>query len=300
MRRGLATRAILAVAFSLVAATPIPRASAEASGFTVSFLPPGLLLRGENVTFSVFTDSEHGEISPKGDLYVRGGLQTSFTRVHLSGDTSLTARVPVAALGGSVVESYVVVTDQNSGTSFTVPDAGPDGPDRSWIVDDPSTVELGQHRFGHIREPDAIVVDAAVGTGRGEIGIACPPDGPCDAPQSFDVAPDGTVWVADIHNSRLVSWVAGEPGKPGRAVPLDYAPADLAIAPDGTIYVWGPDPGVGMRIHAMAPDGAELWSAPTLSDIFNEHIRIEANGTPYLRTSRYGWIPVADTNGEPP
>jgi hypothetical protein len=299
VRRLLAAWGALAIGLLLVAGPP--KAHAETSGFTVSFLPPGLLLQGEKVSFTAYADSETGEISPTGDLFVRGEHQTSFTRVGLSsGDLSLTARVPAAALAGSVLDSYVVVVDRITEESVTVPAAGQAGPYRSWIVEDPLTVQLKNHRFGHIREPDAIVVDAAVGHGRGEIGIACPPngEGPCDAPQSFDIAPDGTVWVADGHNSRLVSWTAGTPGKASRTIPLDFGPADLAVAPDGIIYVWGPDPGVGMRIHALSPDGTLLWEAPTVSDIFNDHVRIQA-GTPYLRSAQFGWIPVANGDGDP-
>jgi hypothetical protein len=292
----LAVWAALAIGLLLVA-SPCQGAHAEPSSFDVSFLPPGLLLRGEEVTFSAFVASATGEAA-RGDLFVRGDQQTSFSRVPLSGDSPLTARVPAAVLAGSVLDSYVVVVDQISGESVTVPSAGRKGPHRSWIVEDPMTVELRRHRFGHIRQPDAIVVDAAPGDGRGEIGIACPPEGICDSPQSFDVAPDGTVWVADIHNNRLVSWMAGTPGKASRTIPLDYAPADLAVAPDGAIYVWGSDPGVGMRIHAVSPNGTQRWSAPAVSDIFNDHVRIQA-WTPYLRSSQFGWIPLADADGDP-
>ncbi len=285
---------------SWVGVTALAAGDTPASGFEVSFLPPGLLLRGEAVTLSVFADSStSGEIDPSGDVFVRGGGQTGFTRVHLGGSKGLVANVPSTALSGSTLDSYAVVRDGISGTSITVPAAGADGPFRSWILDGPTTVALGTHRFGDVRSPDAIVVDAQVGEGAGEVGIECPPDGPCDAPQSFDVAPDGTVWVADVHNSRLDSWTPGESVSPGRAIDLDFAPADVAVAPDGRIYVWGAKGGVGMRLYALSPEGDQLWEAETVSVIFNDHIRFEPDGFLYLRASQFGWVPVVGSDGQP-
>jgi hypothetical protein len=289
----------LAIGLSLVAGSGLPEATAKPSELQVSFLPPGMLLHGEEVRLSAFATVESGEVSATGDLYVRGGDHGSFTRVRMSGDSMLTAKVPTSALEGSVLETYVVVTNRVSGDTVSVPASGRHRPYRSWIADDPAAIDLGEHRFGHVRKPEAVVVDADVGTGRGEVGIACPPEGLCDAPLSFDVGPDGTVWVADVHNSRLESWGSGDPGTAGRTIRLDYAPADLAVAPDGTIYVWGADAGVGMRVHAISPSGAERWSAPALTNIFNDHVRIVPGGAPSLRSSQFGWLPAVDALGDP-
>jgi hypothetical protein len=301
MRHIKLAHAVLVVGLALMVAGPLLDAIAEVSGFEVSFHPPGLLLRGEDVTLSALAESStSGEVSPRGYLYVRSDLKAAFTRLDLSGSTNMTARVPAALLTGSLLESYVVVTDRVSGTVLTVPAAGPDGPFRSWILDDPPTVSIGKHRFGQIRAPDAVVVQASVGKGPGQIGITCPPEeGPCDTPQSFDVALDGTVWVADEANSRLEAWAPGEPGTWSRTIPLSVAPADVAVGPDGTIYVWGAAPGVGMRLYAFAPDGTQRWMAPLLSDIFNDHIRIGPEGALYIRSSIWGWVPAVDGDGQP-
>ena len=61
---------------------------------------------------------------------------------------------------------------------------------------------LGSHRFGHLHPPDAIVARADPEV----VGFSSPPkgaDGVSYGPWSFDVAPDGSVWLLDEVNHQL-------------------------------------------------------------------------------------------------
>src|SRR5512133_2676276 len=68
-----------------------------------------------------------------------------------------------------------------------------------------SPVELGVHRFGHLRPPDTVVAHADPD----EVGFSRPPkgaDGVDLGPWSFDVAKDGSIWLLDEVNHRLLTW----------------------------------------------------------------------------------------------
>lgn len=87
------------------------------------------------------------------------------------------------------------------------------------------------------------------------------PDGAWAAPYGVDVAADGTVWVADTGNHRVVglhpdgtSTVIGEQGDAdGQFTTLGFG--SLAVAEDGTLHVV--DNG-NHRIQSFAPDGTFL------------------------------------------
>jgi hypothetical protein len=104
-------------------------------------------------------------------------------------------------------------------------------------VDRPLTVPLGTHRFGHPRPPDAIVAHA----GPDQIGFdEIVQEGVGIGPQSFDIARDGSVWLLDGVNGRLLVWRPGRPDRPARTVRVPRLVfGDFTLAPDGTIYLIG-------------------------------------------------------------
>jgi hypothetical protein len=153
----------------------------------------------------------------------------------------------------------------------------------------PSLVPLGSHQFGRLRAPDAIVAHA----GADDIGFWAPPagqDGAPFGPWSFDVARDGSVWLLDEVNHRLLVWQPGRPSQPARTVRLPQDPlervADFAVGPDGTIYAtYVPPPGPGpktLRLCALSPSGQVRWTAPTIDQIFNARLRIGPDGALYV------------------
>lgn len=97
---------------------------------------------------------------------------------------------------------------------------------------------LGVHHFGHLSTPEAIVAAA----GPKDVGFWVPPvgmDGTPYGPWSYEVAPDGSVWLLDVVNERLIVWSPGRPARPTRTVPLPFrAPIDFALGPGGSFYVF--------------------------------------------------------------
>jgi hypothetical protein len=291
-------RLLVLLGLTLWVSAAVPLVAAVTPELVVWHKPPGLLLRGETATIRVSLETDpSSETLIEGEAFVRGDPHADFTKIPLVG---LAADVPSGLLDGSVLEDYVVVRDPASGVSRTVPPAGPDGPYRSWILEDPATLPLGKHKFGDLRAPEAIVAKANPGSGPGEVGFECPAEGTCAEPTSFDIAADGTVWVADPTNRRLLGWVAGRPAASSRTITLDFTPVDLAVAPDGTIYVSGVKPGafVGLRLYAYRPNGQRLWNTPLLTPLFNSHVRIGPDGVPFSEDPRQGWAPVVG-GGQP-
>ena len=173
----------------------------------------------------------------------------------------------------------------------------------------PTPVPLGTHRFGHLRPPDAIVAHADANG----VGFYQPPqgqDGVAFGPWSFDVAQDGSVWLLDEINHRLLAWRPGRPDRPARSVRLPVDPlervADFAAAPDHSIYAtYVPPPGPGpktLRLCRLTPDGRVSWTAATTVEIFNAQLRLGPDGTLYVSGGHDGthdWTPLASPAGRP-
>jgi hypothetical protein len=168
-------------------------------------------------------------------------------------------------------------------------------------------VPLGTHRFGHLRTPDTIVAHADPD----QVGFTRPPpgvDGVAYGPWSFDVAHDGSIWLLDEINHRLLTWRPGQPDHPARSVRLPLDPlervADFAVAPDHTIYAtYLPPPGPGpkrLRLGKLTPGGQVLWTAPTTIEIFNAQLRIGPDNTLYVYGGHSGsrdWTPLTTPAG---
>jgi hypothetical protein len=296
-------RTLLFGASSLLLLWSLPPSSAAAQPFEVFFHPPGVILRGEPGGLLVFAGSLPPGLSPVGDAYVRGTTGGAFTRLRMVWDDAqqvLRARVPAASLEGSVLDSYVVVHDPASGETVTIPPGAGDAPYRSWIIH-PPTLRLSKHVFGHLRPPDAVVARAPEGSGSREVGVSCTGVNDCAGPLSFDVAPDGTVWVLDTLNGRLQAWAPGRPSGPTRTINLDVIPSDLAIGTDGRIYLSGccaPDHFHNV-LRALTSSGRTLWETPLLGEIDNDQIRLGSGGVVYTQDAQYGWAPATDRNGHP-
>jgi hypothetical protein len=169
-------------------------------------------------------------------------------------------------------------------------------------------VPLGTHQFGHLRAPDAIVAHADPD----QVGFFQPPkgmDGVAFGPWSFDVARDGSIWLLDEVEHRLLVWRPGRPAGPARPVKLPVDPlervADFAVAPDRTIYAtYVPPPGPGpktLRLAALDPGGQVRWTAPTTVEIFNAQLRIGPDNALYVYGGQPGhkWTPLTTPAGRP-
>jgi len=174
-----------------------------------------------------------------------------------------------------------------------------------------TTVDLGTHRFGHLTRPEAIV--ARVGAD----GVAF--DDPGEdigvGPWSFDIATDGSAWLLDQGNSRLLVRDPGKPEGPARTVPLPqgeiHIAADLALGANGTIYVsyvpTSPGPRKTLKVCALSPTGTVLWTTATDIQYINSRLREAPDGSVYwegptdtpdgVRTGF--WTPVSSPEGHP-
>lgn len=184
-------------------------------------------------------------------------------------------------------------------------------------------VQLGVHRFGHLRAPDAIVARA----GPQDVGFECgkpsacsstqpPPESGCgcidvlpQGPSAFDVARDGSIWLLDIVNNRLLVWRPGHPAQSARSIqlPRNLGVGDFTLGPDGTIYIYATPVGAGQRkLWALTPSGRVRWQAAITRELSNAgdaKLRIGPDGALYtIRHHAEGslvWTALTTAGGRP-
>lgn len=158
-------------------------------------------------------------------------------------------------------------------------------------------VPLGTHRFGHLALPDAIVAQA----GPDEVGWESPPpgaDGVSFGPWSFDIARDGSTWLLDEVNHRLLVWRPGLPNQVAKTVPLPFkAAVDLAVSSSGTVYVTSmPAGGSGDYLYALTSSGQVRWKT-LLPEQRAMGSLLVVNGVVYFHFTK--WTPMTDGRGQP-
>jgi hypothetical protein len=160
---------------------------------------------------------------------------------------------------------------------------------------EPFVISLGTYQFGHLASPQAIVAKASAN----QVGWEAPPpgaDGVVIGPWSFDVARDGSIWLVDEVNSRLLVWQPGRPDRPARTVPLPFAPAvDLALGPDGTIYINSTPAAQPHYVYALTPTGQVRWKTLAPQRAMG---RLQVvDGVVYYHFE--SWTPMTDAHGQP-
>jgi hypothetical protein len=307
--------------------------------------PPQLVVRGDRVEVGYDQQySLHAQKIPNatGTLYVRNNRQRRFTAVPLTltkasgsfpspyaNQRKLRAIVPSKLLEGRRLFYYAVICDRRSGRSVTLPAGGARAPESVWIVNDAFRVNLGTHVFGQIRAPEAVVAKAEPT----EVGFnACPPGEDCgiqSGPWSFEIASDGSIWLLDQVNDRLLVWEPGQPDAVARTValppasPPPFAFGDFALGPAGSLYLVrryaeGPPLHEGifppqghfppLRFSRVSEGGTVLWTGELDTDIANTQLRTEPDGTLWVGAwSATGkelggwraWAPAATAAGQP-
>jgi hypothetical protein len=165
------------------------------------------------------------------------------------------------------------------------------------------SVQLGAHQFGRLQVPDAAVAQAGpaeVGFKKGG-GCGCV-DGP-QGPTLFDVAPNGSIWLLDVLNKRLLVWERGRAARPARAVDLKGLDVrNFAIGRDGTIYLYAvyvepPAGDSGADLWALSPSGHVRWRAQArIGDV----LRVGPDGRLYtIGAFKGGWTPLTSSSGRP-
>jgi hypothetical protein len=277
-----------------------------------------LIVPGDRV---VLTYDAPGFNSTTGTVYVRTDRRRRFTPLtlrHRSGRSSaLEARVPARLIRGHELRYYAVVRDPGSGRSARVPRRGTTS---ARILEHPVVIRLGRHHWGHTRSGGTIVAR----TSADRVGWQIPPPGcgcgPSFGPETFLVGRNGSIWLDDDLNNRLLGWHAGRPDAIVRTVPLPDRSADhdVALGPNGSFYVTGAQGrGAAVRsvLYRLDSTGRVLWKSrlagsPTESSTFilgwNSQLRTGPDGTLYvlagmngLPGGEFGWMPVATASGRP-
>src|SRR6266542_2833147 len=133
--------------------------------------PPLLVLRTEAVElrYELVCPAVEARCAPEGTAYLRAERDASFTALPLRPGGAARqdrwyVRVPRRFLAGSSFFYYAVMGDRESGLRMTVPAGGAAGPQQAWVLDRPHVAELGAHRFGRTRPPEAVVARAGTAT----------------------------------------------------------------------------------------------------------------------------------------
>jgi hypothetical protein len=254
-------------------------------------------------------------VAPAGSLYVRNDTTSQFERLVLKRTGGqLQSGLPARLLQGHRLFYYAVIRDVRSGRSVTVPTGGARAPSSAWILAGARLVNLGVHHFGRVRAPDAVVARVKPSD------VAWQTEGDTFGPQTFLVGPDGTIYLDDSLNDRLLVFRKGTPDAVAQTIPLPArsADSDVALGRNGTIYVKG---GIGRGLdfknvlYRLAPDGSVRWRSILAGDIrnsgsfvigANSPLRTGADGTIYCLAGmpgrpggELGWMPVATPGGRP-
>jgi hypothetical protein len=287
-------------------------AAPSARRFTPHQEPRGignLVVRGDRVALVY----DGGVRSATGSVFVRNDVERRFLRLQLVRErgaaTTLHARVPARLIRGHRLFYYAVL--RAGRRRSRVPAAGVSS---ALILEHPTTVDLGTHRFGRTRASEAVVARARPDE------VAWQLEGDPFGPQTFLVGADGSTWLDDSLNNRLLVYAPGRPDHWIRSVPLPdrSADRDVAFGPAGTIYVTG---GIGRGVtyrdvlYRLSPTGQILWQqqlagGPGSRGSFvlgaNSSLRTGPDGTLYclagmpgLIGGEPGWMPVATTLGSP-
>ena len=257
--------------------------------------------------YSVYSGSK----AVRGTLYVRNDLQKRFSRLPLTRAAGYSVTVPTRLIRGRLLTYYASFRDPKSGRRVVFAKR------TAWVLSKPVVVKLGAHKFGQTQASTDVVASASANQVGWDIS-----DQFHLGPQTFQTAADGSVWLEDSFNNRLLIWNPGSPGGFARSVPIPWGAglSDVAFGPAGELYVtrkaFDPtrlvldrlDPATGEivwenQVGQQYGGGPSGDSYPIIGS--SSPLRLGPDGTLYYlvwmgRSSEEpGWMPVATPAGTP-
>lgn len=298
---GVATGIIGGIALTSLSAAGLAE-PAPAPALEASHVPPALTLPGEAATlrYAILCGppEDGGPCDGSGQVYIRSGQSGSYERIPLvrggdSGDGRYVAEVPPALASSRVGYSYYAVLKDDASASVTLPAGGAAAPDRSFLLDDSTRIDLGVHTFGTPRSPDARVLNASWGSEPGQAGLAGSRALGFAGPSSFAVGAEGNVTLLDQVNGRAERWARGRI----EAVPLAVSGglADFAVEPDGTMDVLEPPNRLTPfpLLRSFRDDGTPKW-AQRLADRTWAKLALTPEGPAIQQQPSEQWLPGAE------
>jgi hypothetical protein len=157
-------------------------------------------------------------------------------------------------------------------------------------------IALPPVRWSEVRAPDGVALSATFGSGKGQVLRREPahPDQLPEGPSSFDVGPDGSVYVVDPLAGAVE--VYSRRGAFRRSIPLPArAPMDLAVGADGSLAL--STLGMDAQAFEVAPDGRVIGRYPVGYGVV-ARVAATASG-PRVLVGPAQWAPVRSVPGIP-
>lgn len=295
----VATAWMAVVAAPAGAGQPTPAPSPPPGLKLMTHDPASLMIRGQPQRLFYLPTLDYLPF-PAGMIFVRNDTQQAYTRLPLVEGSdkifgrALTVEIPATLLRGQRVYYYAEFSGASVGGALTVPEGGANSPQTAVILDKPMTVTAGEQEIGPLTPFQAVVAQARAD----QVGWYEKPDVRY-GPWSFEIGADGSVWVLDEVNDRLLVWPPGKPNAPARAVPVPGASIDFALARDA-IYVTSHPAGSGptSTIYRLASDGTVRWR--TTTSLETGRLAVGPDAVLYeVDTDQDRWLPVTTAAGAP-
>ena len=291
---------VLALALGLAAGAS---SSPSAASLKVRGGLPNLVAPGDRLVarYTFYAGSK----AVPGTFYVRNDLQKRFSRLPLMRAAGYSVTVPTRLIHGHLLTYYA---------SFR----GVKQAKRSaWILAKPVVVRLGTHQFGQTQGSSDVVARARAD----EVGWDISDEFHL-GPQTFQTASDGSTWLEDSFDNRLLVWSPGSAVHFARSIPIPWGAglSDIAFGPAGEVYVTRQltdparlvldrlDPATGgivweSKVGREYGGGSSGDSPPVIAS--GSPLRLGPDGTLYYLVQmgrpgdEWGWMPVATPAGTP-
>lgn len=244
-----------------------------------------------------------GSCAVGGSVHIRRDGEIEFRQFPLlesgpSPSARLHTPVPSEFLSGNGFSYYATLKDGKENLNVILPAGGASAPHRVRVLAESAFVELQPADFGRAREEEGHKsVRARWGGGVGEVGLHAGKERATMGPGSFDVSPDGRVWIMDQWNQRIS--VFGMGGSV-RNIPVEIrgGSPDIALGLGGVIHILE-NRGFGRSnplVKSFDVEG-KLLNSVAIAEPIPSRIRIDSEGLKVYQYPSSLWMPVLSSTG---